>query len=61
MPSTTQLLPQTSGGLLAGTAADKVDGCVAAMHRHSIPAALIGMVEAGEIALRFAAITPDMA
>jgi selenide, water dikinase len=51
---TTPLLfdPQTSGGLLAGVAADNVDACVAAMHQHHVPASVIGMVEAGEIALR---------
>jgi selenide,water dikinase len=45
--------PQTSGGLLAGIAADKVDACVAAMHKHQVPASVVGMVEASEMTLRF--------
>jgi selenide, water dikinase len=44
--------PQTSGGLLAGVAADKVDACVEAMHQHHVPASVVGIVETGEIALR---------
>jgi selenide,water dikinase len=61
--ATTSLLsdPQTSGGLLAGVAADKVDACVAAMHQEHVPAAVVGMVEAGEMALRFEAVRHDTA
>jgi selenide,water dikinase len=44
--------PQTSGGLLAGVAADKVDACVEVMHQHHVHASVVGMVETGEIALR---------
>jgi selenide,water dikinase len=53
--ATTPLLfdPQTSGGLLAGVGADQVDACVAAMHRHGVSASVIGMVEDGEVVLRF--------
>jgi selenide,water dikinase len=53
--ATTALLcdPQTSGGLLAGLPAENVQACLAAMHRHRVPAVVVGMVEAGDAALRF--------
>jgi selenide,water dikinase len=44
--------PQTSGGLLAGVPANQADACVLALHRHHVPAAVVGMVEAGDTALR---------
>jgi selenide,water dikinase len=64
--ATTALLfdPQTSGGLLAGVPAEKVQACVAALRRHHLPAIVIGMVEAGDAALRLdtaADVTRDTA
>jgi selenide,water dikinase len=52
--ATTALLcdPQTSGGLLAGVPAENIQACLAAMHRHRVPAVVVGMVEAGDAALR---------
>ncbi len=47
--------PQTSGGLLAGVPANKADACVAAMRQHGMPATVVGMVEAGDPALRLEA------
>ena len=56
--------PQTSGGLLAGVPANKADACVEAMRQHGMPATVVGMVEAGDPALRLEAtqsLRPDTA
>jgi selenide,water dikinase len=47
--------PQTSGGLLAGIAGDRVETCVAALRSQGIAATVIGVVEQGQAALRLAA------
>ncbi len=44
--------PQTSGGLLAGVPTNNAEACMAAMRQHRVPATVVGMVEAGDIALR---------
>jgi len=44
--------PQTSGGLLAGIAADRADACVAELRDAGAPAAIIGQVDAGNPAIR---------
>ena len=46
--------PQTSGGLLAGIAADRADACVAELRDAGAPAAIIGQVDAGNPAIRLA-------
>jgi selenide,water dikinase len=56
--------PQTSGGLLAGVPANKAEACVAALHQHHVAAVVVGMVEAGDVALRLAtarSVTRDTA
>jgi selenide,water dikinase len=40
--------PQTSGGLLAGITAERIDACVAALRAAGIEAAIIGTVERGD-------------
>lgn len=53
-PETQALLdPQTAGPLLAGLPAERAGACLAALHRHGVPAALIGWVEAGAPGIRF--------
>jgi selenide, water dikinase len=47
--------PQTSGGLLAGIAAERVDACVAALRAAGIAAVLIGAVERGAAEIRLSA------
>src|SRR5262249_29131756 len=44
--------PQTSGGLLAGVAAERADACIAAMHEQGIAASIVGSVENGPPAVR---------
>ncbi len=45
--------PQTSGGLLAGIAPERVAACIAALREANVAATLIGTVEQGEAAIRF--------
>jgi selenide,water dikinase len=44
--------PQTSGGLLAGIAWDQAEACVARLRSQGAEAAIIGVVQSGEPALR---------
>jgi selenophosphate synthase len=44
--------PQTSGGLLAGIASDRAEACVAVLRGADVAAAIIGVVEHGEPAIR---------
>jgi selenide,water dikinase len=45
--------PQTSGGLLAGVAAERADACIAAMEEQGIRASIVGVIEKGEPRLAF--------
>ena len=52
-PRTALMLdPQTSGGLLAGIASDRAEACVAVLRGADVAAAIIGVVEHGEPAVR---------
>ncbi len=46
--------PQTSGGLLAGVAPESAEACVNELHTAGIQAAIIGIIEDGEPAIRLA-------
>ena len=46
--------PQTSGGLLAGIAPDRVETCLTALHAAGIAAAIVGAAEQGEPSIRIA-------
>jgi selenide,water dikinase len=45
--------PQTSGGLLAGIAWDRVEECVVALRSQAIAASVVGVVEPGLATVRF--------
>ena len=51
--------PQTSGGLLAGIAWERAGACVTALRHQGIAAAIIGVIESGEPAVRLEHATDE--